>query len=117
MAINMRACADLCTAALLLLLPLLLQATHLIIGTMGVLDVPSEFESAEAVRMDFDFTQPTKWGEYWSKMQVCTHSMVGWGRRHSSRWKDCMLAVAGLARGVQGMWAGSCSQLSATARS
>jgi hypothetical protein len=37
---------------------------------MGVLDVPSEFESAEAVRMDFDFTQAAKWGEYWSKMQV-----------------------------------------------
>jgi hypothetical protein len=51
-----------------------LQATHLIIGTMGVLDVPSEFESAEPVRMDFDFTQPAKWGEYWSKMQV-----RGWG--------------------------------------
>jgi hypothetical protein len=53
-----------------LLLLLLLQATHLIIGTMGVLDVPSEFESAEPVRMDFDFTQHAKWGEYWSKMQV-----------------------------------------------
>jgi hypothetical protein len=53
-----------------MLLLLLLQATHLIIGTMGVLDVPSEFESSEPVRMDFDFTQHAKWGEYWSKMQV-----------------------------------------------
>lgn len=47
-----------------------LQATHLVVGTLGVLDEPIQAAEVAPARLDFDFTQAGKWGEYWTKMQV-----------------------------------------------
>lgn len=48
----------------------LLQATHLVIGTLGVLDEPNQGADVGLAHLDFHFTQTGQWGQYWSRMQV-----------------------------------------------
>lgn len=78
-----------------MLLPLLpWQATHLVLATSGIMEVPTAEQqppqpqpdaagsdsgggggaaadaAAAAETLSFDFTQPEQWTQYWSKMQV-----------------------------------------------